>query len=569
MTSNNKKFTATLPFYLKLENLLKKDERFLDKENSLLTANINDAAYKADQKLIEALLSDSEIKAKFFSKIKDVLVFNINDFVAYVQDKNFLNDSYTKFKNKIGINIDGKYLNERKEVSLVWPFKDCVLEGGMSKEDQKRKEIFFNETLAQDEIDKLFAPKVLTNWKRYTASGIIPAKSGAKIKRDKDGVIRENLIIKGNNLLALHSLKSEFQGKVKLIYIDPPYNTEGADDSFKYNDNFDHSTWLTFMKNRLEVAKELLSKDGAIYIQLDYNEVHYCKVLMDEVFGRENFQREIIWRIGWVSGYKSAGKNWIRNHDTILFYSKDKDNLEFFKNYIPYPKDYVRRDGAKPKGNGYPYEDTWNSNDLDPLNSIAIVSFSKEKVGDFKGQKNEALLQRIIEPHTKEGELVVDFFSGTGTTAAVAHKLKRQWITVEQIDRQVDKQVARLKSTIGGDQSGISKIISWKGGGEFLYCELMKYNEKFVEEIEKAKDVKVLLKIWAVMKEKGFFNYNIDLKAFEENIGEFKKLSLSKQKEVLLLLLNKNQLYVNLSEIDDGEFKVGKEDKEMNKEFYR
>ena len=152
-------------------------------------------------------------------------------------------------------------------------------------------------------------------------------------------------------------------------------------------------------------------------MQLDYNEVHYCKVLMDEIFRRENFQGEIIWRIGWVSGYKTADKNWIRNHDTILFYSRDKNNLDFFKKYIPYSKNYVRRDGTKPEGKGYPYEDTWNCNDLDPLNSIAIVSFSKEKVGNFKGQKNEALIKRIVEAHTKEGDIVLDFFSGTGTTA--------------------------------------------------------------------------------------------------------------------------------------------------------
>ena len=189
---------------------------------------------------------------------------------------------------------------------------------------------------------------------------------------------------------------------------------------------------------------------------------------IDEIFGRDNFG-EIIWRIGWISGYKSADKNWIRNHDTILFYSKDKNNLYFDKKYIAYPKDYKRRDGAKPEGEGYPYEDTWNCNELVPLNSIAIVSFSKEKVGDFKGQKNEALIRRIIEAHTKKGDLVIDFFSGTGTTASVAHKLQRQWISIEQIDKSVEKQLIRLKGTIDGDQYGISKVIGWEGGGAFVY----------------------------------------------------------------------------------------------------
>ncbi len=366
----------------------------------------------------------------------------------------------------------------------------------------------------------------------------------------------------------MHSLKKKFAGKVNLIYIDPPYNTGGPDDSFKYNDSFNHSTWLVFMRNRLEVAKDLLNKYGAIYVQLDYNEVHYCKVLMDEIFGRENFQREIIWRIGWVSGYKTANKNWIRNHDTILFYSKNKDSLKFIKKYIPYPKDYVRRDGSKPEGEGYPYEDTWNCNELDSLNSIAIVSFTKEKVGDFKGQKNEALIKRIVESHTEEGEIVLDFFSGTGTTASVAHKLKRRWITIEQIDEQIDKQLVRLKNVINGDPLGISKSVNWQGGGDFTYCELMKLNEKYVAEIKKSKTTEELLNIWKTMKEKAFLSYKVDVKQFDENVAEFEQLRLDDQKKFLIECLDKNQLYVNLSEIDDSEYEINKEDKELNKQFY-
>ena len=555
----------TKDFYSRLENLLKKDSRFVDQEGDLLKSNVIDAAYKADKKLVELLLSQKEFKDKFFSKIKDIWVFNINDFINYIQDKNFLADSYTKYRNKIGLNIDGKFLNERKEVALVWPFKDCVLEGGMTKEEEKRKEIFFNEILAQDEIDKLLAPKVLTNWKRYTQKGEEKIK---ELKRDKDGIIQENLIIRGNNLLALHSLKQQFQNKIKLIYIDPPYNTEGADDSFKYNDSFNHSTWLTFMKNRLEVARDLLTEDGAIYVQLDFNEVHYCKIIMDEIFGRDNFQREIIWRIGWISGYKSVNNNWVRNHDSILFYSKNKNNLNFYKKYIPYAKDYVRRDGSKPDGEGYPYEDTWNCNELDQLNSIAIVSFSKEKVGNFKGQKNEALIQRILEAHTKRGDIILDFFSGAGTTASVAQKIGRRWIMVEQINDQVNKQIKRLRNTLKGDKIGISKAANWKGGGNFIYCELMKYNELFVEKIQKAKNTKELLKIWEEMKKKSFLNYNVDIKKFNESIDEFKKLPFSKQRRILFDILNKNQLCVNLSEIEDGDFKVGAEDKKINKGFY-
>ena len=168
-------------------------------------------------------MADADIKAKFFDEIEGHYIFNTNTFIDYISDKNFLANSYTRFRNKIGLNIEDKFLPERGEVSLVWPYKDCVLEGGQTKEEEKRKEIFFNEILSQDEIDRLFDPKVLTRWKRHTVDG---EGEVTEIKRDENGIIRENLLIKGNNLLALHTLKQQFRGKVKLIYIDPPYNPD-------------------------------------------------------------------------------------------------------------------------------------------------------------------------------------------------------------------------------------------------------------------------------------------------------------------------------------------------------
>ena len=326
-------------FYSKLEKLLKQNSKFVDQGGDLLKSNVIDSAYKADKKLIELLLSGKEFKNKFFSKVKNVLVFKINDFVAYIQDKKFLADSYTKYGQNIGLNIDGKFLNERKEVALVWPFKDCVLEGGMTKEDEKRKEIFFNEILAQDEIDKLLAPKVLTNWKKYSQKGVTSLchsrESGnPELRRDDNGTIRENLIIKGNNLLALHSLKKQFQNKIKLIYIDPPYNT--GKDSFGYNDNFNHSTWLTFMKNRLEVARELLRNDGVIFISCDDNEQAYLKVLMDEVFNRDNFVGSVISRstpnardYGAIAKMHEYIHIYSKNINSCLMYKIEDKNREF------------------------------------------------------------------------------------------------------------------------------------------------------------------------------------------------------------------------------------------------
>src|SRR5690606_6659431 len=240
-------------------------------------------------------------------------------------------------------------LKQRNEVALVWPFKDCILEGGQSREEDKREEIFFNEILAQDEITQLLEPKVLTNAKRIDKDGEKPLDQfnrNADFNRKRglpEDTITDNLIIKGNNLLALHSLKKEFAGKVKLIYIDPPYNT--GNDGFKYNDSFNHSTWLTFMKNRLQIAKDLLSVDGSIFIQLDNNETHYAKILLDEIFGRKHFQREIIWRLDGLSGYKSLINSFVRGHETILFYSKSQE-FSFNKLYLPYNEKQIKRFSA-------------------------------------------------------------------------------------------------------------------------------------------------------------------------------------------------------------------------------
>ena len=155
-------------FSEKLTALLKTDPDFLDDTGELIPAAVRDHAWQLNHDLIKLLLTDAEIKATFFDEIDGHWVFNHNTFINYITDKNFLANSYTQFRNRIGLNIGDKFLRERGEVSLVWPYKDCVLEGGQTKEEEKRKEIFFNETLAQDEINRMFDPKVLTDWKRHT-----------------------------------------------------------------------------------------------------------------------------------------------------------------------------------------------------------------------------------------------------------------------------------------------------------------------------------------------------------------------------------------------------------------
>ena len=338
-------------FNEKLIALLKQNSDFTDELGELIPARVKDYAWKLDHNLIRLLLTDPEIKSTFFNEIDGHWIFNYNTFIDYITDKNFLANSYTQFRNKIGLNIDGKFLRERGEVSLVFPYKDCVLEGGQTKEEEKRKEIFFNEILAKDEINRMFDPKVLTNWKRHTAAG---EEDVTEIKRDENGTIRENLIIKGNNLIALHTLKQQFRGQVKLIYIDPPYNPDSPANTFTYNNKFNHSSWLTFMKSRLEIGKELLTPDGFIAIAIDHNELFYLGALADEVFGRKN-------RLATVSVvHQARGNNMDKGFSTSnefmlvyartvgnniknvvideekkkKFYLRDKKGNYYLKNYI-------------------------------------------------------------------------------------------------------------------------------------------------------------------------------------------------------------------------------------------
>ena len=263
-----------------------------------------------------------------------------------------------------------------------------------------------------------------------------------------------NKLIWGDNKLILASLRSgpmreeiEKAGGLRLIYIDPPFDVgadfsmkiEVGDDSFTkrpnmleelaYRDTWGKGTdsFVAMINERLQLMRDLLADDGSIYVHCDWRVNSLIRLAMDEVFGADNFQREIIWRIGWLSGYKTKAQNWIRNHETILYYAKDGRRFTFNKDYIPYPEGYTRRDGTIPTAQGYPLEDTWNCHNLDVMNSIQIMSFSNEKTG-YATQKNENLLERIVKASSNEGDIVADFFCGSGTTAAVAEKLGRRWI---------------------------------------------------------------------------------------------------------------------------------------------
>lgn len=685
--------------------VLKADERLWNEDKTELNQTLLlDLVENIDEKVIDLLLQEKDLREKFFVKIRDVYVFKTNDF-RFFMEENKVDNSYTAYKNRIGLTDGKKFLKDTNDVVLDFPYKDCVLEGGQSTEEGtdtyfeydekaeqyeekqgKRKEIFFNQVLAHDEIDRLFDHKALTNWKRFTKDGEQEVK---EIKRDEDGKIKENLIIKGNNLLALYSLKKQFAGKVKLIYIDPPYYFKDtkADDAFAYNSNFKLSTWLTFMKNRLDIAKKLLADEGTIFVQIKDDGMAHLKLLMDDVFGIDNFVNCIAVKMSEATGVKmSHAKTRFPNiKEYILFYKKslnfkgftkidkyenkewDKENNIFLDNFTQEQrnslieisgKDEITQDDVNiaieifskvkkislnqkikelPKDlnvdewlfeNSYRIIKTAGSSSLakqvlklenipnqeisaftsrDGILFFYLTDFNRETRDprlrvifadeniwknpcdfwqDIKtsgaianergvqlsgGKKPEKLLHRIIDMTTEEGDIILDYHSGSGTTAGVAHKMKRQWITIEQIDNQIDLSITGLKNVVNGDETGISELVNWQGGGDFIYCELAKWNETAKEKILAYESLDELVKFFDEMYERYFLNYNLKIKEFREKVINeegFKKLSLDEQKKMFVAMLDNNQMYVNKTEMADKKFGIDKEDQNLTSQFY-
>lgn len=573
-----------------LEKLLRNESRYCSEDGILLKNAIVEAALAMRPELIKLLLTHEGLKANFFTDVDGLLVFDKVRFQKFVMNKRFLPDSYTSFKNKIGLtNEDDNFVVESREVVLSWPYKDCILEGGQTKEDAKRNEVFWNEILAPDEINRLTEPKVLTNFRRYDSNGeSVPTEVSSQ----------DNFIIKGNNLLVLESLKRKYKGQIRLIYIDPPFNTEN--DSFSYNDSFTRSTWLTFMRNRLEVAKELLTTDGNIFIHIDINQSHYLKVLADEVFGKENFVEEIIWAYGSPSGGRASTPKPVNIHDYILHYSRNYSQRKQNRVYVPYSEKYIKdwfkftdEDGRvyrrRMRGTDENGDAIWVRQYLDeskgvPLSTVwtdiqqvyadprAYKEGNKSDVEVIKefsgGQKPEALIARIIEMASDPGDIVLDYHLGTGTTAATAHKMGRRYIGAEQMQSQIDMVLRRMPKVISGDTAGISKSVKWLGGGSFVYCELATANQRFADQIYAAQSTGELKQIWEEMQQTGFLSWKIDPKSFNDNVKDFEALSLDEQKLFLIECLDKNLLYVPLSEIDNAEFDVSDTDKKLNADFY-
>ncbi|TPH44366.1 site-specific DNA-methyltransferase [Helicobacter pylori] len=571
-----------------------------------------------DEELLTFMLEDknaNDYKNAFFKTIANSLVFNQKALLECLTKE--LENSFTRFENKIGLYSQGRPIKSSELVVLNFPFKDNVLLGNAKDNSTKTKECFYHEILHKKEIDTLLKKKALC---RFEMHGEGDLESALKDKNT-------NYLIKGNNLIALHSLKKKFAKQIKCIYIDPPYNT--GNDSFNYNDNFNHSSWLVFMKNRLEVAREFLSDDGVIFVQCDDNEQAYLKVLMDEIFLRENFVGCISWKQ--FHSVKNDAANFSKNIEYILCYCKnfsknlisnepfDKSNLYklkdengFYKldpvwaksgnNFSPYTflngktwsppsgtfwrysigtlKDMEQNNrivfnGKNPMAKRYLSEVAegrksstfWDGSEVGyNLNGDAEIKqlFNGNKI--FNNPKPEALISRILEVSTNENDLVLDFFAGSGTTCAVAHKMKRRYIGIEQMDYIETITKERLKKVIEGEQGGISKKCDFKGGGSFVYAELKEVNLEIKKQILNAKSKSECLKIFNTLNER--FLKRADCKISEIHSEEFQNLDLNEQKRIYCALLDSNEDYLNLGDIDEDAWGIDEITKKYNEIFY-
>ncbi|GAA9292161.1 site-specific DNA-methyltransferase [Helicobacter pylori] len=612
-----------------------------------------------DEKLLTFMLEDknaNDYKNAFFKTIANSLVFNQKALLECLTKE--LESSFTRFENKIGLYSQGRPIKSSELVVLNFPFKDNVLLGNAKDNSSKTNECFYHEILHKKEIDALFKQKALCRFEMHGEGDLESALN------DKN----TNYLIKGNNLIALHSLKKKFAKQVKCIYIDPPYNT--GNDSFNYNDNFNHSSWLVFMKNRLEVAREFLSDDGVIFVQCDDNEQAYLKVLMDEIFLRENFVASLHAELSATQGMKVASAkkgNIVKNAEYILIYSKNIENFSFIRslyvakewdehysiyidpktkkretllNFLKNKYENITKDKIialynddkdfrdfihKNANNIYrdamieinfnftkKQESNLNNGEIVEYNQYLIFKNSNNIIRQFlklsdaigetddfdakiglrkirgdwwggfykdmmninkeanlvwkAGKKPERLIRDILEISTQENDLVLDFFAGSGTTCAVAHKMKRRYIGIEQMDYIETITKERLKKVIEGEQGGISKKCDFKGGGSFVYAELKEVNLEVKKQILNAKSKSECLKIFNDLNER--FLKRADCKIDGIHSEEFQNLDLNEQKRICCTLLDSNEDYLNLGDIDEDAWGIDEIAKKYNEIFY-
>lgn len=649
--------------YEKLCDVLKTNTLLVNSDGELLKNKVQELARKLDPSLLDTLLADSFTSAMFFTDVNGVKVFDANKFTYMVESQAFLPDSYTRFKQNIMLTDGSKSIVNSDDVVLEFPNKDCILEFDSTDTNEKRKEVFLNETLAKPEIDTLLDNKAFCNAMKHTING---SESVDEITMD------DNFIIKGNNLLALHSLYPKYKGKIKLMYWDILYNTQN--DQVPYNDSFKHSSWLTMMKNRLEIGKKLLRDDGVICLQCDDNEQAYLKVLCDEIFGRENFVNCICVKMSDASGpkMKHISKKFPKLKEYILIYKKydisinkiteekmhwdteykvyfdlpddvmikirnntltddeaiyvnsllesnvislndaikkykinKNDRLQFCKNNAiriarSSNSSSVRRildnmsgqlqnpilikfndawifaktnysDKAKDPRVQYVFAaDTMNVPLCDIWTQINTSFNSEGGVSLKNGQKPEKLMYYLIKSLTKPDDIVLDAYLGSGTTAAVAHKMGRRYIGIEQLDSHYDMSIERMNNVINGDQTGISKSVNWEDGGSFISFELAKNSQKIVDKIINTNDEGELKDIYDDLINSPFVLYRVAIKAMKKFKYSFDSLDVGDKKKLLVSIVDKNTLYINYSDIDNEDYNsLTDSDKEFTRNFYR
>ncbi len=645
----------------KIYSVLEKDSRLVDEEGKLLKNKVQELAQKMDSELLRLILNDDYCKSLFIQDVDGIQVFDKDKFCWVVNSKDFLPDGFTKYKNAILLTDEnGNSIKKSSDVVLEFPFKDCYLEADSTKDTDEREEVFYNETLMKSEIDTLLAPKVFCNAKKYDSDG----EHNVTSITDKD-----NLIIKGNNLLALHSLVPKYKGQIKLMYWDVLYNTES--DKVPYADSFKHTSWLTMMKNRLEVAKTLLKDDGVICIQCDDNEQAYLTILCDEIFGRKNRVNTLVVEMASTGGLKRShkDKHFLKTKEYILVYSNlcnitlnplynkevvfdehfniwfdgtildntfhvlsrkfpDVQKNDYLTNpqtknfiiensdkifqYHPAPswtlleghkkevlysdsKNDVYRFTNKDNPQNIEYCKTVNNKEkygrMEPLSWKIEKIFGKNEIttlrGDLwkdfykdmgnvnkegsvklsNGKKPVRLLYDLISAFTSDGDIVLDAYLGSGTTADVAHKMGRKYIGIEQLDAHSKMEIERMTNVIAGDQTGISEIVNWHGGGSFIYCELAKNSQNIIDRIISAQD-KALPDIYEQLLDSPFLSYKVDIQEMEKQKGNFTELTPDDQRKLLISILDKNTLYINYSDMDDEDYALSDNDKAFTRSFY-
>ncbi|MDE7418709.1 MAG: site-specific DNA-methyltransferase [Muribaculaceae bacterium] len=632
----------------KLVAVLRNLSIYCSEDGILLKNKIVADAHNLNPTLLKALLADTSLKEHFFEDVDGITVFDKVKFQRFVSNKNFLPDSFTSYKNKIGLTSpDGQdFISESGEVVLTWPYKDCVLEGGQDKEDSKRNEIFYNEILAPDEITRLTEPKALTSFKFFDSDG----------EHEIEDIANHNLIIKGNNLLVLSSLCDKYRNSIQVIYIDPPYyfKEHKEKDTFKYNSNFHLSTWLTFMRNRIKYAYEMLKTNGTIWVNISEDGMHYLKVLLDDIFGADCFVGTLPRRtrsgksdvpfnlsqdFDWILVYTKAsskdkvvgrgierkyfstpdypGRPWRLADLTKQTSAKDRPNSFFTlidpktgkqyppsesrtwaitsdtfprlyrEGYVVFPDDYDFINITKPYARKFKDQDDSSGKLSSVISDFLIKDFlsnllnsCKNEVGNYESTnlfgigefdfaKPENLIAQILSVASKEGDLVMDFFLGSGTTCAVAHKMKRKYIGIDQMDYIESLAVNRLKQVISGEQGGVSVDYNWQGGGSFVYCELAKANARYLDDIKSADSDAELLLIWERMKDSSLLSFKVKPNEIDPSSEDFRGLSIDDKKRFLIACLDKNMLYVPYSDIESMEYGISKDDIHLNRTFYR